>query len=288
MRRNRVIIYFVLVIIMFFFNFYFRPISGNKLITKEYKNSSKYINNLYMSDEYFKTKILKKDEYHIYDTIKKASLKDEVSVTIKCNDCTGSFSGAYNALYLDHPELISFMGISYYKIYDDRIEYDNLENLGRIRSTFGAMRIEREMENIRNDTKNMSDKDKIIYVYDYVASHNYDTLFTYIGSNQSAYSFFTKKSSVCAGFAKASQIIFQNIGINSYLALSSEHMWNYVEYEGKYYIFDATVGASYYDKKMDGYYDGLEKTTTGDIKCMYYDYYPEVTTDVSLKELFGK
>ena len=28
-----------------------------------------------------------------------------------------------------------------------------------------------------------------------------------------------------------------------------KHMWNYVEYEGKYYIFDATMGASYRNKE---------------------------------------
>ena len=62
----------------------------------------------------------------------------------------------------------------------------------------------------------MSKKDKITYVYNYVASHNYDRTFTYSSSNQSAYSFFSGGKSVCAGFAKASQIIFQNIGMDLY------------------------------------------------------------------------
>ena len=143
------------------------------------------------------------------------------------------------------------------------------------------------MENIRRDTKEMDDKEKILYVYDYVESHNYDRFFTSLGANQSAYSFFTKKSSVCAGFAKASQIIFQNIGIKSYLALSTDHMWNYVEYKGKYYIFDATVGTSYYEKKTSRYYEGLGRTTTGVTKGMYSELYPEIEEETTLKEIFG-
>ena len=79
----------------------------------------------------------------------------------------------------------------------------------------------------------------------------------YSSSNQSAYSFFTKGSSVCAGFAKASQLLFQNIGINSYLVMNTDHMWNYVEYEGKYYVFDATMGTGF-RKDSNNYYSGLK------------------------------
>ena len=286
MKISRVIIYFILVFVMFSFNFYLRPIRGNKLIYSNYKNSSQYINSLYKSDEFFKKKLLDKKDYNIYRSIIDGSLNNKIDVTIKCNNDCNSFIDAYNAIYLDHPELISFLGIKSYYIDGNVIHYKNFNNLGKVKSTLGALRIEREMENIRRDTKNMTDKEKIIYVYNYVASHNYDSLFTFIGTNQSAYSFFTKKSSVCAGFAKASQIIFQNIGINSMLVLSSDHMWNYVEYKGKYYIFDATVGASFSDKKNSLYYDGLERTTTDDIKGLYSELYPEIETNTSLKKLF--
>ena len=286
MRLNRVTLYFVLVFIFIAFNFYLRPIKGNKLITSQYRESEAYLNGLYKSDEYFKSKVLKKSDYYVYRKIIDACFNNESKVTIKCNDDCSSFKNAYNAIYLDHPELLSFLGIRAYKINNNRVTYDNLDNLGKIRTTLGSMRIEREMENIREDTKKMNDKEKILYVYNYVASHNYDTVFTYLGSNQSAYSFFTKKSSVCAGFAKASQIIFQNIGISSYLVMSSDHMWNYVKYDGKYYIFDATVGASYSDKNNHGYYDGLGVTTTGDVYGMYKELYPKIE-EKSLRDIFN-
>ena len=288
MRIKRIVLYLVLVFIIFAINFYLRPISGNKLVTEKYKNSSAYINDLYMSDEYFKKKTLPKENYVIYDEIMNNSMEGTMHVEIPCTkDCIVDFQDAYYSVYLDHPELISFMGIHSYRFENNTITYNSYENLGKAKSYFGALRIEREMENIRRDTKGMDDKEKILYVYDYVASHNYDRFFTSLGANQSAYSFFTKKSSVCAGFAKASQIIFQNIGIKSYLALSSDHMWNYVEYKGKYYIFDATVGTSYYEKKTSRYYEGLGRTTTGVTKGMYSELYPEIEEETTLKEIFG-
>ena len=58
MRIKRIVLYLVLVFIIFAINFYLRPISGNKLVTEKYKNSSAYINDLYMSDEYFKKKMI--------------------------------------------------------------------------------------------------------------------------------------------------------------------------------------------------------------------------------------
>lgn len=285
MNKKRVVLYFVLVIISFFYNFYFRPTDGNPLVNEKYKKSNAYVNNIYNSDEFFKEKLLDDDSYEIYKRIINASLNNDSTVTIRCVDrCNFDIQSIYHAIYLDHPELISYEDMRYI-ITDDKVVFKNNSNLNKLQIYFGTRRIERELDNIRKDTKNMTDKEKIIYVYNYVASHNYDRVFTYSGSNQSAYSFFTKGSSVCAGFAKASQIIFQNIGIKSYLVLGYEHMWNYVEYDGKYYVFDSTVGASYTDKSYKKYYDGLGRTTVDKNIGLYEKIYPEIET-TKLKELF--
>jgi len=287
MIKKRTVLYVILVIIFTLYNFYFRPIKGNPLITKEYKESDSYINSLYMSDEYFKKNVLSKESYYIYEKMIEASLNDLYDISIKCNttSCADDFLNSYYTLYLDHPELISFVGITQYNIENGYIKYQNYGNLSKIRNFFGIRRIDRELDIIRNETKNMTDKEKIIYVYDYVASHNYDRVFTFTKTNQSAYSLFTGKKSVCAGFAKASQLIFQYIGINSYLVMSSNHMWNYVEYDGKYYIFDATVGASQTDKNSPHFYEGLGRTTTNAIYGMYSNLYPEIET-TPLKIIF--
>lgn len=285
MKKISIILYIFILVFSFFFNFYFRPIKGNPYIDSEYIKSKAYINKLYKSDEYFKEKLLDKKDYNLYYTVINESLKDSVKVNIKCDGKCGNLSLAIEAVRLDHPELISFQTVMYYE-YDDHIEYNNYENLNSLVTFFGTKRIEREMENIRKDTKNMSDKEKIIYVYNYVAAHDYDRTFTYNSSNQSAYSFFTKGTSVCAGFAKASQIIFQNIGIKSYLVHGYDHMWNYVEYEGKYYVFDATVGASYTDKNYKKFYDGLGRTTVDETIGEHKELYPIIEKKM-LKDIFN-
>ena len=283
---RRVVTYFVIVIAFTMLNFYYRPVEGNPLVTEEYRNSDAYINDLYMSDEYFKKNIIPEKDQYVYDEIVEDIKAGKSKGLIECKEgnCENYFLAIYYSLYLDHPEFIQFQGMSA-RIGEDSIEpsYYHLNNL---QTYLGTRRIEREIDIIKKETKNMSEKEKILYVYDYVASHQYDHIFMYSNGNQSAYSFFTKSSSVCAGFAKASQIIFQNIGINSYGVLGDEHMWNYVEYKGKWYVFDATVGASYVNKKNEHFYDGLGRTTTGEITGMYKDLYPPIEAK-TLGELFG-
>lgn len=283
MKKNRVILYLLIVISAFMFNFYYRPVN-NKAITSNYRNSDAYINDLYKSDEYFKSKLLDKNGQNIYRKMIEMTLKNDGKIEINCKDCEGVMYDVYCALYLDHPELISYRGASY-RIHEKYVEIFNEQGLSKIQTYLGTRRIEREMDIIRKETANMNEKEKIIYVYNYVASHNYDQSFMYSKSNQSAYSFFTKGTSVCAGFAKASQIIFQNIGIDSMLVLDNDHMWNYVKYKDKWYIFDATVGTSYLDKTYDGFYKGLGETTTGEIKGYFDDLYPEIE-EKRLRDIF--
>ena len=283
MKKSRVFVYLVIVISAFMINFYYRPVN-NKNITDKYRKSSAYVNDLYKSDEFFKNKLLDKKGKKVYEKIINMSLNDTKKAEFSCNDCEGIMHEVYCALYLDHPELISYKGVSY-RGYPNYIEIYNDQNLGKLQTYLGTRRIEREMDIIRKETAGMSDKEKIIYVYDYVASHNYDQIFMYSKSNQSAYSFFTKGSSVCAGFAKASQMIFQNIGIESKLVLDDDHMWNYVKYKDKWYIFDATVGTSYLDKKVDRFYDGLGETTTGLTTGYFEELYPEIE-EKRLRDIF--
>ena len=285
MKRIRVIIYFILVFLLVLFNFYYRPIGKNPLITKEYVESSAYINDLYKSNEYFKERLLNKEDYSMYEKIVEDVKKGVTSTKISCEDmkCTSPYLNTYYALYLDHPEFLAFQGAS--ASYKDNVLYIRYQSIGVLKTYFGTRRIAREMDIIKKETHDMSEKEKILYVYNYVAGHDYDKLFTYVSSNQSSYSFFTKGTSVCAGFAKASQIIFQNIGVTSYLVMNDEHMWNYVEYEGKYYVFDATVGASYNNKKNPHFYDGLGRTTI-DTNIGLFSEKKKKIEEKPLKEIF--
>lgn len=280
-KKKRVVLYFLLVIVFGLFNFYFRPIEGNKLVQKD---SPTYINGLYYSDEYFKNNILDDESKALYDTIIREVEKGKKTTGIECtvNNCYNRLSDINKCIYLDHPELLSYYLMS--AASDGTTTRYSIEAMSRPKYLMAERRIEREIDIVKRETKKMNDREKIIYVYDYVSSHNYDRLFTYMGSNQSIYSFFTKGESVCAGFAKSAQIIFQNIGIKSYLVEGYEHLWNYVEFEGKYYVFDATVGASYRDKKSVYHYNGLGETTVDQTIGNYSNLYPKIET-TKLKDI---
>ena len=77
---------------------------------------------LILFDEYFKKNVLKEEEYYIYNKIMEGTMEDLSTVEFQCSgDCTGAFYKAYYALYLDHPELISFLGIRSYRFQNNTI-----------------------------------------------------------------------------------------------------------------------------------------------------------------------
>ena len=127
----------------------------------------------------------------------------------------------------------------------------------------------------------MDDQEKILYVYNWIGDHNtYDKVFTYMSKNQSIYNVFVKKKAVCAGFAKASQVIFSRIGIESYIASGEStdyHMWNIVKYQDHYYYFDSTFAVSR-QKDSNGYYDGLKQEILNSYVLHRSDWYPPAET----------
>ena len=146
MKINRISLYFLLVFIFFLINFYYRPVSSNPFMTEEYKKSSNYINNLYVSDEYFKEKIISKEDYYIYEKFLSDVKKGKTTSKVKCkrDGCSSVFMSAYTAIYLDHPELIAFQSCTWsdYHSYLD-VRYNNLSP---IKAYLGTRRIEREID----------------------------------------------------------------------------------------------------------------------------------------------
>lgn len=237
-------------------------------------NSSQYINDIYMSDGRIYNDYLNEKERKMYRYMIKNTRKYKVNAKVdldefKCKDyleCYGLVDTATQAIWLDHPELLNFA--SYFATYSIMDNEVNIKLKYAIPLPFmektGTERILRIIDNIKKETKNMSDKEKIIYVYDWIGENcTYDKTFTYTSKNQSSYNAFLRHNAVCAGFAKTCQIIFQNIGIKSHLVISSDHMWNIVEYKGKYYYFDSTV-ASCFHKTSEYYYDGLRQEKMND------------------------
>lgn len=245
------------------------------------------VNSLYKSDERIYKEELGEDDKKMYDMILEGALKHQVYFNIDMDefhcydyeDCADIVNYANEAIMVDHPELMNYGGYSWqynngkFRLFLKPSYYLSLKDY------YGVWRIESILNKIEKETKNMTDKQKIIYVYNWMGSHNdYDYYFTFASKNQSIYSVFIKKNAVCAGFAKASQIIFQRIGIESYIVNGSSedyHMWNIVKYNDKYYYYDSTVAVGY-KKSSEHYYDGLRQETMKGYSAFHPNWYPKI------------
>lgn len=288
---------FMLFIILFIgscvvFYLFFRPIEANKLIDKK---SDAYFNNLYMSDERIYNEQLTDTQKLMYKDLIKSYKNNVMELDIdfvkyncfSMTACVTDFYIAHDAIYIDHPEILRASGIGYKKVDAETgtIKLHNALELSFANDLF-IYRIERMIDDVKYATKDMTDKQKIIYVYKYIDKlAYYDTAFMRTAKNQSAYNVFIKGNAVCAGFAKTAQILFQNIGIESYsvvgVANGGGHMWNIVKYNDNYYYFDATVAVSL-TEKLPEYYDGLNQ----EFMNSYAEEYPAWNPKVRSTRMF--
>ena len=290
-KRNKIFTIILIVISVFIYTNYTRIIEPNPKINRK---SSLYVNDIYMSDGRIYNNYLNKSEKTAYNTLLKITKQRKTSVKIiKQEDETldkliSNYTTANQAIWIEHPELISYAAFSYrYRDGSNYIELSPIYAINNpIEEEINTLLIERKIDKIKQATKNMSDLEKIKYVYEWIGDNAYyDKLFTGSSKNQSIYNVFIKGNAVCAGFAKTSQVIFQNIGIESMIITgysTGNHMWNVIKYNGKYYYYDSTYAASIRDKTNKNYYDGLKQDKMNYYTIDYANWYPKIETENAL------
>ena len=140
--------------------------------------------------------------------------------------------------------------------------YDEASSTIHFQYTFSPERVKTIQKSINdvieNDffieyVKNLSQKEQVAYVYKWLVTYcNYNVNSAY---NQSIYSVFVRRNSVCTGYAKAAQYLFNLLGIESRLVFGrlhndkedGRHCWNLVKVGNEYYHFDACFGDSVLD-----------------------------------------
>lgn len=276
----------ILVCIIIFILFW----GGFLLYRNTRDTSDHYVNSLYKSDERIYHEFLDKDDKKLYDLILDSSIKHRTNVELDLDEyhcknyseCGSKVAFVNDALYVDHPELMSYAGYSWIYYRDTFTLHLPSAYFLSYKDYYGVLRIEAILSKMEKETKNMTDQEKIIYVYDWIGDHNsYDYYFTFTSKNQSIYNVFIKKNAVCAGFAKAAQIIFSRIGIKSYIVggeTDDYHMWNMIEYEGNYYYFDSTV-AVVYKKGTKHYYEGIKQKSFKNYSVTHPNWYPTVSKE---------
>lgn len=132
--------------------------------------------------------------------------------------------------------------------------YDEASSTIHFQYTFSPERVKTIQQSINdvieNDfcieyVKNLSQKEQVAYVYKWLVTYcTYNANSAY---NQSIYSVFVRRNSVCTGYAKVAQYLFNLLGVESRLVFGrlhndkedGRHCWNLVKVDNEYSHFDA-------------------------------------------------
>lgn len=293
-KKHPILIIFWIVVLSYIFWNYLRPVTIYEKIDKD---AVQYVNDLYYSDGMAYEKLLNDNEKKLYMTMLRDINKNRVETKFEgpefeCDvfypegemGCTKLVEKVLEAILLDHPELVQWGAYSQIQIGEfQRIDY-RYDIRSNALTLIHTARMQRIVEDVRKKTKNMNTIEKVKYVYDWIGARSeLDYKLTIAAKNQSAWDIFNKKTSTSAGFAKASQILFQNIGVESYLVIGNTtgpHMWNIIKVNDKYYYFDSTNAASI-TKDSNNYYSGIGANVKS-YELSHPDIYPEINGDEKL------
>lgn len=194
---------------------------------------------------------LNKEEQKVYEQMYKAIVeRKEVKLGTKDKDVV---SKIFECVTNDHPEIF----------YCNAYQIEGMELYGKMMQIkFSAnyhMTEEEVQENLRSIEAyvqtcissmpiGVDEYTKVKYVYEYIIEHT-----EYVPNsqnNQNICSVFIGGESVCMGYAKATQYILNQLGIDTTLAYghvgTESHSWNLVRVDGEYYYMDPTWGDAGY------------------------------------------
>ena len=186
----------------------------------------------------------------------------------------------FQCVLIDHPEIFYTTGYTYTKYSrGDRtvgIDFAGTYSLPGEEAVRKAEEIrERASEWLSEIPPDASEYDKVKAVYEKIIfSTDYDLN---ASDNQNIASVFLGNSSVCQGYAKATQYLLNHLGVMCTLVQGTvdtgeAHAWNLVRVDGDYYYVDTTWGDASY--RME---DGSGKEELPEIN---YDYLCVTTQDL--------
>lgn len=197
-----------------------------------------------LSLKYFRTRLSEKD-LRIYDTIYQAVEDGIDQLNIKDQRVDkDSLLNIFNLYRMDCPEhywidninikykgagdIVTEIGFIYNSTLDNRDSYDK--------------QIKEIVDRVKSYNIGSSDYDKVKYVHDFIVLNtSYDEGSSH---NQNIVSVLINKSSVCAGYARATQYLLNKLGIECLyvqgVSRGEGHAWNKVKVNDAYYNLDST------------------------------------------------
>lgn len=196
----------------------------------------------------------------IYNPIEYAIRNHATDIIVKSGSTPQYIRNAVRWIMRNNPEIFWF---AHQYCFDERTSTVFFQY------TFSAERVRTIQQSIDDVVENdfcikyvrgLSQQEQVAYVYKWLVTYcNYNANSAY---NQSIYSVFVRRNSVCTGYAKAAHYLFKLLGIESRLVFgrlnndkeNGRYCWNIVKIDDLYYHFDACFGDSILDTvaKMAG------------------------------------
>ena len=234
-RKKRIWIYLLILVGLVYYN-----INGPVYeCSKVNKNSEWYVNDIYMSTQYYYDNLLNEEEKILYKSLFQNLNNMEDGFYL--NAPYSVVGKVWDALICDHPEMINLKTFSYVENGETTRIYPKYLTNSEFILKLKQRSIQRKIGKVVEETKGMSEYEREKYVYEWLGKKSsYGN--TSNNSDQSAYTAFTTlNNTVYAGYAKAAQILMSNVDVNSIININEDHMWNTVKLDGEYYFFDATL-----------------------------------------------
>jgi len=210
----------------------------------------------------------------IYRELRDGVARSDEEIQIDTDDAR-EVHDIYRLVLFDHPEFFWVTGAGVTTVFEGRIYTVFEPEYGHTGAEKEAMQaeIEEVVEAfVANIDPELSEYEMVRAVYEYIiltTTYNLEA-----SDNQNIYSVFINRESVCAGFARAAQLLLERLGIFStyvvgtaYVPGSSEepiaHAWNLVRVYDAYYYLDVTWGSPVFQEgsglanRLDIIYDYL-------------------------------
>ena len=154
-----------------------------------------------------------------------------------------------DAVILDNSELFWLTGNYNYTVYSDYVEIAHKYRLKENEAEKISDQLEKKIDGIVSDMPQYYTQfEKELYLHDYVCDNAVYDRETLNFEGQTAYGALLNGKTVCEGYARAVQMLLDEVGIKNYLIVGEAstgnedelHMWNVVQIDGYNYHLDAT------------------------------------------------